>query len=76
MYSNRTIAARCVNKQGRRNSHEADGVTNLYLTSDREAYAYHDIFPVWDFHEVAGMTSEVQVPLLSCEGESDYNSCC
>ena len=75
MYSKRTIAARCVNNQGKRNSHEADGVTNLYLASDREAYAYENIFPVWDFHELAGMTSEVQVPLLTCDGAggSDYS---
>ena len=38
MYSTRTIAARCVNNQGKRNSHEADGVTNLYLTSDGSNY--------------------------------------
>lgn len=38
MYSTRTIAARCVNNQGKRNSHEADGVTNLYLTSDGSDY--------------------------------------
>lgn len=38
MYSTRTIAARCVNNQGKRNSHEADGVTNLYLNSDGHNY--------------------------------------
>lgn len=38
MYSTRTIAARCVNNQGKRNSHEADGVTNLYLSSDGNKY--------------------------------------
>jgi hypothetical protein len=75
MYSKRTIAARCVNNQGKRNSHEADGVTNLYLVSDHGDYAYEDIFPVWDFHEVAGMTAETEVPLLTCDGAggSDYN---
>jgi hypothetical protein len=38
-------------------------------------HADEDIFPVWDFHEVAGMTAEVEVPLLSCDGAggSDYN---
>ena len=75
MYSRRTIAARCVNNQGKRNSHEADGITNLYLASDGDDYAYYDIFPVWDFHEVAGMTSEIEVPLLTCnaKGGADYN---
>ena len=128
MYSMRTIAARCVNAQGKRNSHEADGVTNLYTdnspygilkfasNSHRSSflfrnvaktgfemcfgpstlgagakarlkarlesrikkftphffrrYPYKDIFPVWDFHEVAGMSSETEVPLLLCSSPS------
>ena len=50
----------------------------LALTLPRVVGVWHadeDIFPVWDFHEVAGMTAEVEVPLLSCDGAggSDYN---
>lgn len=73
MYSNRTIAARCVNKQGRKNSREADGVTNLFLASDT-TYPYQNMFPAWDFHTLAGMSSEVNVPLLPCNGIDDYNT--
>jgi hypothetical protein len=34
-----------------------------------------NIFPVWDFHELAGMTAELETPLLSCDGKggSDYD---
>ena len=37
--------------------------------------ADEDIFPVWDFHEVAGMTAEIEIPLLTCDGKggSDYD---
>lgn len=55
-------------------------MTHLFavLTVPRMVGVWHadeDIFPVWDFHEVAGMTAEVEVPLLSCDGAggSDYN---
>ena len=71
MYSVRTIAARCVNAQGKRNSHEADGVTNLYISN--RSYPYESVFPIWDFHEVAGMSSEIDVPLLPCNGQDAYN---
>ena len=41
----------------------------LYVFSDE------NIFPVWDFHELAGMTAELDTPLLSCDGKggSDYD---
>lgn len=63
MYSNRTLAARCVNSQGKMDSREADGVTNLFITGEE----YDNIFGAWDFHRVAGMVSEVDVPLLGCD---------
>jgi chondroitin AC lyase len=64
MYSERSVAARCVNHQGLKNSRMADGVTNLYLREGM--YPYLDIFPVWDFHQLAGMSNEVDLPLLPC----------
>lgn len=66
MYSNRTIAARCVNSQGKLDSREADGVTNLFVTGAE----YDNIFGAWDFHRVSGMVSEVDIPLLKCEKNS------
>jgi hypothetical protein len=48
MYSNRTIAARCVNAQGKKNTHEADGVFSLFGPStEANAEPYTDIFPVY-----------------------------
>lgn len=46
MYSTRTIAARCVNAQGKLNAHEADGVMSLYGVSGGNAEPYVDVFPV------------------------------
>ena len=68
MYSNRTLAARCVNSQGKMDSREADGVTNLFVSGAE----YDNIFGAWDFHRIAGMSSEVDVPLMGCRGYDSW----
>jgi hypothetical protein len=75
MYSRRTIAARCVNLQGKKNFRSADGVTNLFsshwtgITGDE----YYDIEPTWSFHDLNGMTNEVEIPLATCKTGEAYN---
>ena len=68
MYSERTVAARCVNQQGKRNAREADGVVSLYL---RGQPSYASVFASWNFHALAGMTNELDVPLLTCPRKHD-----
>ena len=74
MYSTRTIAARCVNNQGKRNSHEADGVTNLYLTSDGSNY------PCTQTHRTrlcrpSACADRSRTPALSRAFRREYFSC-
>lgn len=62
MYSNRTIAARCTNEEGKLNSHSADGVTNLWLDGSE----YDEIAPVWNWTQLAGMSAPAGARLLPC----------
>jgi hypothetical protein len=82
MYSKRTIAARCVNEQGRKNFRSADGVTNLWTSNwsstagDKGSTAgdeYFGIEPTWSFHDLNGMTNEIEVPLAPCNSTMAYN---
>jgi chondroitin AC lyase len=57
MSSVRTIAAECVNDEGLRSHHLADGLTCLRATGEE----YRDIFPVWDWQKLPGTTC-VQSP--------------
>ena len=52
----------CHLSQGIKSEHFADGVVNLYYTG-RE---YDDIFPVWDWQRLPGITCEQHIPLLPC----------
>ncbi len=57
MHSVRTKRAECVNNEGRRSHHLADGLTYLL----RDGTEYHGIFPVWDWQKLPGITC-VQTP--------------
>jgi chondroitin AC lyase len=70
MHSNRTIPARCVNSQGIKSEHFADGVVNLYYTGQE----YDNIFPVWDWQRLPGITCEQNIPLLPCNYDFPVNS--
>ena len=83
MYSNRTIAARCVNMQGRHNQHSADGVLNLFFGDARGGNAaahpltgdaYYDITPVRDPRRLPGVTCETNATLLACNSVESYNA--
>lgn len=52
MSSVRTIRAECVNAEGLRSHHLADGLTYLTATGSE----YRDIFPVWDWQKLPGTT--------------------
>lgn len=50
MYSSRTLPARCVNSQGKKNSRIGDGVTSIYVTGD----------------EVRNRQKDSPIPLILC----------
>ncbi len=57
MSSVRTVRGECVNSEGLRSHHLADGLTYLTATGAE----YRDIFPVWDWQKLPGTTC-VQTP--------------
>jgi chondroitin AC lyase len=50
-------------------AHLSDGATYLYLTGKE----YQDIFPIWNWHRVPGVTSYVHEPLPSLSWGGLYN---
>eukprot|EP00038_Savillea_parva_P025095 m.46197 g.46197 ORF g.46197 m.46197 type:complete len:532 (+) comp6732_c0_seq1:1-1596(+) len=75
MYSNRTIASRCVNAQGKMNGHEADAVLNLHgAPHDSYPNPYLNVFPVWDWTRLAGMSYPHGLAMPPCKDADDYNS--
>ena len=50
-------------------------ITSIIIAHVCRMSSDENVFPVWDFHEIAGMTAELEMPLLTCDGEggSDYN---
>lgn len=52
MSSVRTVRSECVNSEGLRSHHLADGLTYLTATGAE----YRDIFPVWDWQKLPGTT--------------------
>lgn len=52
MHSKRTIRAECCNDEGKLTHHVADGLTYLL----RDGSEYQDIFPVWDWQKLPGIT--------------------
>lgn len=57
MHSRRTVRAECCNDEGKRAHHVSDGLTCLLRTGAE----YRDIFPVWDWQKLPGITC-VQTP--------------
>lgn len=54
MHSTRTVRAEVCNGEGKRSHHVADGLTCLLRTGAE----YLDIFPVWDWQRLPGITCE------------------
>ena len=52
MHSCRTVRAECCNDEGRLSHHISDGLTCLL----RSGAEYRDIFPVWDWQKLPGIT--------------------
>ena len=52
MHSTRTVRAELCNDEGKRSHHVADGLTYLQRTGAE----YQDIFPVWDWQKLPGIT--------------------
>lgn len=55
----------CCLFQGVKSEHFADGVANIYYTGQE----YKDIFPVWDWQRLPGITCEQKIPLLPCRSD-------
>jgi len=52
MHSSRTVRAELCNSEGKRSHHLSDGLTYL----QRSGAEYRDIFPVWDWQKLPGIT--------------------
>ncbi|MET0261972.1 MAG: polysaccharide lyase family 8 super-sandwich domain-containing protein [Rariglobus sp.] len=52
MHSRRTVRAECCNDEGKLSHHISDGLTYLHRTGAE----YREIFPVWDWQKLPGIT--------------------
>ena len=73
MFSERTINAEFVNSEGGPTHHLADGLTYIYRTGEE----YYDIFPVWDWKRLPGVTCEAGLEPLTgntvrAKGKTDF----
>ena len=66
MTGDRVGGGECINGQGTRSLHAADGVTYLYQTG----YEYKDIGPTWDWQRLPGATVQVNGTALNCSTAS------
>eukprot|EP00037_Helgoeca_nana_P030001 m.366355 g.366355 ORF g.366355 m.366355 type:complete len:885 (+) comp28094_c0_seq1:108-2762(+) len=65
--SARTVAARCINGQCLRAQHVADGSLQLYPADWSSTNRYTNMFPVWDWHALPGITALVDSPFFACD---------
>src|SRR5262249_15036124 len=54
MLSDRMVSAELVNDEGKQSHLLSDGATFIYRTGNE----YRDIFPVWDWRKIPGITAE------------------
>ena len=73
LHSVRTVPTECDNYENLKGEHLGDGVLNVYSGAQErgETPPYEDIFPVWDWQQLNGVTCEADVPLLYCGPETD-----
>ena len=62
MIGARVAGGECINGQGTRSLHAADGVTYLY----QHGFEYRDIGPTWDWQRLPGITVQVNGTQLNC----------
>jgi chondroitin AC lyase len=65
MQSVRTQPIECINVEDQKAEHSGQGVLNLYTGN---AYDYDDIFPLFDWQAINGITVEHGIPLEPCTG--------
>ncbi|CEJ01192.1 hypothetical protein RMCBS344292_15227 [Rhizopus microsporus] len=63
MYSTRTVNSECVNSQNPFGFHLSDGAIYNYLSGDE----YKDIFAVWNWELIPGITVDMGVTPLNCK---------
>lgn len=63
--SRRTVAARCINGQCLQAQHVADGSLQLYLAQGSNRY--ENMFAVWDWHSLPGITCLRDSPFFDCD---------
>lgn len=62
MQSARTLRSECVNDEGIRSLHLADGAAYIYLAGDE----YEDVQPAWDWEQIPGTAVRAGAAALSC----------
>ena len=65
MQSIRTQPAECINGENQKAEHTGQGVLNLYTGN---TYDYDNIYPLWDWQSINGITVEHDIPLEHCNG--------
>jgi chondroitin AC lyase len=65
MQSSRTQPAECINGENQKAEHTGQGVLNLYIGN---TYDYDNVYPLWDWQAINGITVEHDIPLERCNG--------
>ena len=65
MQSYRTQPAECINGENQKAEHTGQGVLNLYIGN---TFDYDNIYPLWDWQAINGITIEHDIPLEHCNG--------
>ena len=65
MQSPRTQPAECINGENQKAEHTGQGVLNLYIGN---TYDYDNVYPLWNWQAINGITVEHDIPLERCNG--------
>ncbi|CAF1484138.1 unnamed protein product [Adineta steineri] len=65
MQSSRTQPTECINGENQKAEHTGQGVLNLYVGN---TYDYDNVYPLWDWQAINGITVEHDIPLERCNG--------